>query len=128
MRSIRDEIVQIDHVAVCADGGVQVGEIVVRILRGEVRERLLAGDELCAADIVQRGEALLDGDDVLSLHRFVDIGEDLVLVLELVDIVVDIHREQREGTHDEQAGDNDDDAAKDMKPWVKIPRKPSPIR
>ena len=44
-----------------------------------------------------------------SSERLIDVGNDLVLILQAVDVRVDVERQQRKAAHDEQARDDDRD-------------------
>ena len=67
-------------------------------------------DEHARALILSDGLAHKVDALYLILIDGIHIGKDLILLLQLIDVMVDIDGEQRKAAHDQQAGNNDDDA------------------
>ena len=66
----------------------------IRVILGRKRlHRLLARDERDRGDIVERSDLRLNGTRLIFRERLIDIGDDLVLVLQAVNILVDVERQ-----------------------------------
>jgi len=82
----------------------------IRVILGRKRlHRLLARDERDRGDIVERSDLRLNGTRLIFRERLIDVGDDLVLVLQAVNILVDVERQHREAAHNEQTRNNDRD-------------------
>ena len=103
------QVVERHDVAVTEDRRVNVVKEVGVILGLERLHGLLARDELDRGDIRHCGDLGLDGPGLVLRERLIDVGDDLVLVLQAVDVRVNVERQQREAAHDEQARDDDRD-------------------
>ena len=103
------QIVERHDVAMTKDRGVNVVKEVGVILGLERLHGLLARDEFDRGDIRHRGDLGLDGPGLVLRERLIDVGNDLVLILQAVDVRVDVERQQRKAAHDEQARDDDRD-------------------
>ena len=86
-----------------------VGQVVQQIsvalpLGPEVLQRRLPGHEGELRHVVHLGQPGLEGPGLLLVEAVVYVDQHLVLVLQVSQHVVQIHRQQSEGTHDNQAG------------------------
>ena len=90
-----------------AEGVVgQVGQHlgVTRPLGPELLQRRLFGDKVELRHVVHLGQDGLEGPRLLLVQAVVYVDHHLILVLQVAQHVVQIHRQQGEGAHNNQAG------------------------
>ena len=103
------EVVERHDIAVTEDRRIDVIKE-IRVILGRKRlHRLLARDKRDRGDVVECGDLRLNGARLILRERLIDVGDDLVLVLQAVNVRVDVERQQREAAHDEQTRNNDRD-------------------
>ena len=75
------------------------------ILFEEILPRLAAADKIDTCNIVERFELRLYlRGGLLCGHILIDIGEDLILIADILDYLIDVYVEKRKAAHYYKAG------------------------
>ena len=110
-------VIEVDDEAMPENGLVNALHQRLVILAHVVFHSLAAGHEVGGADVAHSQDLTADGLGFLFvLDLIVHEGDDLILLLQILDQIVDVQGQERHAAHDDQAGHDDRNGCKGHEP------------